>query len=195
MKKKDTAPQDNVISTTPFPSSKKIYVPGRIHPQINVAMREIELSDTTDSMTRKKTPNQSVTVYDTSGPYTDPSKEINVHNGIEPIREQWIMDRGDVEELDGFSSKYCNERLNDPSLDHLRFGHIRKPKRAKKGKNVSQMYYAKQGIITPEMEYVAIRENQKIQEAKRLSKQHPGQDFGANIPNEITPEFVRDEIA
>ncbi|MFC5048009.1 phosphomethylpyrimidine synthase ThiC [Aquimarina hainanensis] len=195
MKKKDTAPQENVISTTPFPASKKIYVPGEIHPNIKVAMREITLSDTVDSFTGKKTPNQPVTVYDTSGPYTDPSKKINVHEGIERIREEWIMSRGDVEELDGFSSTYCNERLNDKSLDHLRFNHIQKPKRAKKGKNVSQMYYAKQGIITPEMEYVAIRENQKLQEAKRLSVQHPGHDFGASIPDVITPEFVREEVA
>lgn len=195
MKKQDTAPKDTVISTTPFPGSKKIYVSGTIHPQISVAMREIELDDTVDSMTQKRTPNQSVTVYDTSGPYTDPNKKINVHDGIEPIRESWVLDRGDVEELDGFSSKYCNERLQDSSLDHLRFNHLRKPKRAKKGKNVSQMYYAKQGIITPEMEYVAIRENQKLQEVKRLSKQHPGQDFGASIPEVITPEFVREEVA
>ncbi|MBQ4801770.1 phosphomethylpyrimidine synthase ThiC [Aquimarina sp. MMG015] len=195
MKKKDTAPQEGKITTTPFPSSKKIYVNGNIHPKIKVAMREIELSDTVDSMTRKKTPNESVVVYDTSGPYTDPSKEINVHEGIERIREQWILDRGDVEELDNFSSEYCNQRLNDASLDHLRFNHLRKPKRAKAGKNVSQMYYAKQGIITPEMEYVAIRENQKIEEATRIANQHPGQDFGASIPKKITAEFVREEVA
>ncbi|TPN87567.1 phosphomethylpyrimidine synthase ThiC [Aquimarina algicola] len=195
MKKKDTAPQDHTISTTPFPNSQKIYVPGTIHPQIKVGMREITLNDTVDSMTGKKTTNQPVTVYDTSGPYTDPSKTINIHDGIERIREQWVLDRGDVEELDEFSSVYCNQRLNDANLDHLRFNHIKKPKRAKKGLNVSQMYYAKKGIITPEMEYVAIRENQKIQEAKRLAKQHPGQDFGASIPDVITPEFVRDEIA
>jgi len=195
MKKKDTAPQENVISTKPFPNSKKIYVSGKIHPQINVAMREISLDDTTDSFTGKKIPNQPVTVYDTSGPYTDPSKQINIHDGLEPIREKWVLDRGDVEQLDSFSSEYCNQRLNDSGLDHLRFNHLRKPKRAKKGKNVSQMYYAKQGIITPEMEYVAIRENQKIQDAKRLAKQHPGQDFGASIPDVITPEFVREEVA
>ncbi|MFD2563258.1 phosphomethylpyrimidine synthase ThiC [Aquimarina rubra] len=195
MKKKDTAPQEGKITTTPFPNSKKIYVNGNIHPKIKVAMREIELSDTVDSMTRKKTPNESVVVYDTSGPYTDPSKEINVLEGIERIREQWILDRGDVEELDNFSSEYCNQRLNDASLDHLRFNHLRKPKRAKAGKNVSQMYYAKQGIITPEMEYVAIRENQKIEEATRIANQHPGQDFGASIPKKITAEFVREEVA
>jgi len=177
MKKKDTAPQGDMITKKPFPKSKKVYVSGTIHPQINVAMREISLEDTSDSFSGKKTPNQPVTVYDTSGPYTDPSKEINVHNGLEPIREQWVLDRGDVEELDSFTSKYCNERLNDSSLDHLRFNHKRKPKKAIAGKNVSQMHYAKQGIITPEMEYVAIRENQKLQEVKRISKQHPGQKF------------------
>ncbi|WP_459210016.1 phosphomethylpyrimidine synthase ThiC [Aquimarina rhabdastrellae] len=194
MKKQDTAPKHK-ITTTPFPNSKKIYVEGKIHPQLKVAMREITLSDTIDSLTKKKTPNEPVTVYDTSGPYTDPTKEINVHNGIERIREQWILDREDVEELDAFTSEYCNMRLQDKSLDHLRFNHNHKPKRAKKGKNVSQMYYAKQGIITPEMEYVAIRENQRIDEMTRLSKQHPGQDFGASIPEKITPEFVREEIA
>ncbi|WP_299313422.1 phosphomethylpyrimidine synthase ThiC [uncultured Aquimarina sp.] len=195
MKKKDTAPQEGRITTTPFPSSKKIYVKGNIYPQIKVAMRAIELSDTVDSMTSKKTSNESVVVYDTSGPYTDPSKEINVNKGIERIREQWVMDRGDVEELNSFSSEYCNQRLNDVSLDHLRFGHLQMPKRAKAGKNVSQMYYAKQGIITPEMEYVAIRENQKIEEATRIANQHPGQDFGASIPEKITAEFVREEVA
>jgi len=195
MKKKDTAPQGNTITTKPFPNSKKIYVSGTIHPQVNVAMREIALDDTLDSFTGKKTPNQAITVYDTSGPYTDPAKKIDVRNGIEPIREQWVLDRNDVEELDDFSSEYCNERLHDKSLDHLRFNHLRKPKKAKLGKNVSQMYYAKQGIITPEMEYVAIRENQKIQDAKRLAKQHPGQDFGASIPEVITAEFVREEVA
>lgn len=195
MKKKDTAPKQDGVTRNPFPNSKKIYVPGEIHPHINVAMREIELHDTVDSMTKKRTPNESVTVYDTSGPYTDPNKEINIHNGLERIREQWILDRGDVEELDEFISQYCNERLNDEKLDHLRFNLKHKAKRAKKGKNVTQLHYAKQGIITPEMEYVAIRENQKIDEMTRLSKQHPGQDFGASIPEKITPEFVREEVA
>ncbi|WP_452601313.1 phosphomethylpyrimidine synthase ThiC [Pontimicrobium sp. MEBiC06410] len=195
MKKKDTAPKQDGVTRQPFPNSKKIYIPGKIYPNINVAMREIALSDTVDSITKKRTPNEPVTVYDTSGPYTDPNKEINVHNGIERIRNQWILDREDVEELHAFSSNYCNERLNDSSLDHLRFNLKHKPKKAKKGKNVSQMHYARQGIITPEMEYVAIRENQRIDEMTRLSKQHPGQDFGANIPSKITPEFVREEIA
>ncbi|CAM1342093.1 phosphomethylpyrimidine synthase ThiC [Tenacibaculum amylolyticum] len=195
MKKKDTAPKQNGITRKPFPNSNKIYVKGKLHPQIEVAMREITLNDTVDSMTKKRTPNESVTVYDTSGPYTDPEKEINIHNGLERIREQWILDRRNVEQLDKFSSEYCNERLNDERLDHLRFNHLNKPYRAKKGKNVTQLHYAKQGMITPEMEYVAIRENQRIDEMTRLSKQHLGQDFGANIPEKITPEFVRDEIA
>jgi len=195
MKKKDTAPKQDGITRNPFPNSKKVYVSGQIHPQINVAMREISLSDTTDSLTGKNTKNEPVTVYDTSGPYTDPNKKINVHKGIERLREQWILDRGDVEQLTDFSSEYCNQRLKDQSLDHLRFSLLKKPIRAKKGKNVSQMFYAKQGIITPEMEYVAIRENQKIDQITRLSKQHSGQSFGASIPSKITPEFVRDEIA
>lgn len=195
MKKKDTAPKQDGITRNPFPNSKKIYVSGQIHPQINVAMREISLSDTTDSLTGKNTKNEPVTVYDTSGPYTDPNKKINVHKGIERLREQWILDRGDVEQLTDFSSEYCNQRLKDQSLDHLRFSLLKKPIRAKKGKNVTQMFYAKQGIITPEMEYVAIRENQKIDQITRLSKQHSGQSFGASIPSKITPEFVRDEIA
>ncbi len=195
MKKKSPVSQVNRITTKPFPNSKKIYVKGNIYPQINVAMREVSLDDTLDSFTGKKTPNQPVTIYDTSGPYTDPLEKIDVHKGIKRIREQWVMDRGDVEELDNFSSKYCNERLENSSLDPIRFKYIRKPKKAKKSKNVSQMYYAKQGIITPEMEYVAIRENQKIHQAKRISEQHPGQDFGASTPEVITPEFVRDEVA
>ncbi|WNH14048.1 phosphomethylpyrimidine synthase ThiC [Thalassobellus suaedae] len=195
MKNKDTAPKAGQITRNPFPNSKKIYVSGKLHPQIKVAMREIALSETKDTFTEKLTPNEPVTVYDTSGPYTDPEKEINVHNGIERIREQWIIDRGDVEQLDQFSSEYCNQRLKDTSLDHMRFAHLKKPLRAKKGKNVTQIHYAKQGIITPEMEYIAIRENQRIDEMTEIRKQHPGQDFGASIPNKITPEFVRDEVA
>ncbi|MBU2996549.1 phosphomethylpyrimidine synthase ThiC [Cellulophaga baltica] len=195
MKIKDTAPKTNQVSTKPFPKSKKVYVQGKIHPQIKVAMREISLSGTTDSITKKKTPNEPVTVYDTSGPYTDPNKNINVHNGIERIREQWILDRDDVEKLDAFSSKYCNERLNDKNLDHMRFDLKHKPKRAKKGQNVTQLHYAKKGIITPEMEYIAIRENQRIDEMTQIRKQHKGEHFGASIPEKITPEFVRSEVA
>ena len=195
MKSKDTAPKEGQITRNPFPNSKKVYVEGKIHPHIKVAMREIALNDTTDSITKKKTPNEPVTVYDTSGPYTDPDKEINVHNGIERIREEWILDRGDVEKLDSFSSKYCNERLNNASLDHMRFDLKHKPKRAKKGQNVTQLHYAKKGIITPEMEYIAIRENQRIDEMTEIRKQHKGEHFGASIPDKITPEFVRSEVA
>ena len=195
MKSKDTAPKQDGITRNPFPNSTKVYVAGKIHPQIKVAMREIALSDTTDSITKKKTPNEPVTVYDTSGPYTDPNKEINIHAGIERIREQWILDRRNVEQLDGFSSEYCNERLNDKSLDHMRFALLKKPLRAKKGQNVTQLHYAKQGMITPEMEYIAIRENQRIDEMTEIRKQHKGEHFGASIPDKITPEFVRSEVA
>jgi len=169
MKTKDTAPKQGQITRHPFPNSKKIYVQGKIHPQVKVAMREITLSDTKDSLTGKLIPNEPVTVYDTSGPYTDPSKDINVHNGIERVREQWILDRDNVEQLDQFTSQYCNERLNDSSLDHMRFAHLKKPLRAKQGENVTQLHYAKKGIITPEMEYIAIRENQRIDEMTELA--------------------------
>ena len=195
MKNKDTAPKEGKITRHPFPNSKKIYVSGKVHPNIKVAMREISLSDTKHSMTGKMTPNEPVTVYDTSGPYTDPNKEINVHQGIERIREQWILDRQDVEQLPSFSSKYCNKRLNDSSLDHMRFSLIKNPYKAKEGKNVTQLHYAKKRIITPEMEYIAIRENQRIDEMTEIRKQHKGEHFGASIPDKITPEFVREEVA
>ena len=195
MKNKDTAPKQGGITRKPFPNSQKIYVPGKLYPEIKVAMREITLTDTIDSLTKKKTPNEPVTVYDTSGPYTDPNIEIDVHAGIERIRENWIRERGNVEELDTYSSKYCNERLNDKSLDHMRFKLLKKPLRAKKGENVTQLHYAKKGIITPEMEYIAIRENQRIDEMTQIRKQHKGEHFGASIPQKITPEFVRDEVA
>lgn len=195
MKNKDTAPKQGGITRKPFPNSQKIYVPGKLYPEIKVAMREITLTDTIDSLTKKKTPNEPVTVYDTSGPYTDPNIEIDVHAGIERIRENWIKERGNVEELDTYSSKYCNERLNDKSLDHMRFKLLKKPLRAKKGENVTQLHYAKKGIITPEMEYIAIRENQRIGEMTQIREQHKGEHFGASIPQKITPEFVRDEVA
>ncbi|MEN7551014.1 phosphomethylpyrimidine synthase ThiC [Rapidithrix thailandica] len=193
--KKDKIPNQEVISREPLPASKKIYVKGKIH-DIKVPMREIALSDTKQHLTGKLEKNPPVTVYDTSGPYTDPNIEIDVKKGIERVREKWILERGDVERLDRFSSEYCNERLNNKELDQLRFGHIQKPLKAKPGKNVTQMHYAKQGIITPEMEYIAIRESQRIEEIKDLGIQHPGQNFGANTPKGvITPEFVRAEVA
>jgi phosphomethylpyrimidine synthase len=194
MKKQEEAPTENNISTKPFPNSKKVYIKGKIH-DINVAMREISLSDTTLNG-KVKVKNTPVTVYDTSGPYTDPNFEVDIKKGMPRIREQWIMDRGDVERLDEISSDFGMERLKDEKLDHLRFQHIKKPLKAKKGKNVSQMYYAKKGIITPEMEYIAIRENQNIEALRSKGHQHKGQSFGANTPTGIiTPEFVRDEVA
>ncbi|WP_428070583.1 phosphomethylpyrimidine synthase ThiC [Chryseobacterium gambrini] len=186
------------ITRSPFPNSKKIYVEGKIHP-IHVAMREIQLSPTKLS-NGKMDENPPVTIYDTSGPYTDENFEINIEKGLPRIREQWILDRNDVEILDGITSEYGKARLADSKLDKLRFSYNHKPKVAKEGKEVTQLYYAKQGIITPEMEYIAIRENQRIEQLDSVSKemafQHPGNSFGAKTPkNKITPEFVRDEIA
>lgn len=186
------------ITRSPFPNSKKIYVEGTIH-QINVAMREIELSPTKLSNGTLEH-NPPVTVYDTSGAYTDENSEINIEKGLSRIREQWILDRNDVEILDGITSDYGKARLADSKLDELRFSYNHKPKVAKEGQEVTQLYYAKQGIITPEMEYIAIRENQRIEQLDSVSKdmafQHKGNSFGAKTPkSKITPEFVRDEIA
>ena len=191
----------------PFPNSRKIYVQGS-RPDIRVPMREITLSDTPVMFGSEKNP--PICVYDTSGPYTDPDAKIDIRSGLPPIRTSWILERGDTEELEGPTSAYGRERLNDPSLDELRFNLTRKPRRAKKGAKITQMEYARRGIVTPEMEFVAIRENMRRKEyleslkaagptgekmAKMMMRQHPGQSFGANIPAEITPEFVRDEIA
>ncbi len=202
MSKADKTPEQGSITTGPISGSKKVYVKGKIH-DIQVGMREIEVSPT-KLFSGKMVENPPVTVYDTSGPYTDVNYTVDVKKGLPRIREQWILDRGDVEYLEGTSSDYGQERLNDNTLDHLRFEHISKPMRAKAGANVSQMHYAKKGIITPEMEYIAIRENQRIEDLKAqwgkdfetMCAQHPGESFGANTPkNLITPEFVRDEIA
>ncbi|MBL4703322.1 MAG: phosphomethylpyrimidine synthase ThiC, partial [Flavobacteriales bacterium] len=186
MAKQEIVPSENSqITRDPFPGSKKVYVQGEIHPNIQVAMREISLSDSKPMFTDgefKKENNPPIPIYDTSGPYTDPGIEIDVRVGVPRVREQWILDRGDVERLDDISSDFGKERLLNSDLDHLRFAHVKKPLAAKDGANVSQMHYAKKGIITPEMEYVAIRENQKLQEYKALTKQHPGEDFGASIP-------------
>jgi len=194
--RQEKTPTQESITREPFQKSTKIYVPGKIH-DIKVAMREIEVSDTIHKFSGKAPEkNAPVTVYDTSGPYTDPTIEIDVRRGIPKLREQWILDRGDVEELPAISSDYGRQRLENPELDILRFEHLKKPLKAKKGKNVSQLHYARKGIITPEMEYIAIRENQRIDELNTLGHQHPGQSFGANTPKGfITPEFVRDEIA
>ena len=197
--KKEKIPGGEIITRTPFPNSRKIYVKGSLH-NIQVAMREISLEDTHDRQKGSVEKNAPVTVYDTSGPYTDPNAEIDVKKGLPRIREQWIKERGDVEELPGISSEYGKERLADKNLDSLRFPHLKSPLRAKKGKNVSQLHYARKGIITPEMEYIAIRENQRIQELYQerdpLWQQHEGNSFGANSPIDfITPEFVRQEVA
>jgi len=186
------------ITRSPFPNSKKIYVEGKIHP-INVAMREIHLSPTklTNGNLEENLP---VTIYDTSGPYTDENFEINIEKGLPRIREQWILDRNDVEILDGITSEYGKARLANSKLDELRFSYNHQPKVSREGKEVTQLYYAKQGIITAEMEYIAIRENQRIEQLDSVSKemafQHQGNSFGARTPKrKITPEFVRDEIA
>jgi phosphomethylpyrimidine synthase len=195
------------ITRQPLSGSRKIYVPGQLH-DIRVAMREISLTDTVSYVGTSKVrqPNAPVTVYDTSGPYTDPDVIIDLKQGLPRLRESWISSRGDVEQLTAFSSDYCNQRMADTSLDALRFAHIRHPYRARAGRNVTQLHYARQGIITPEMEYIAIRENQRIDAwyselnketaQSGLFHQHPGHSFGANTPKGlITPEFVRQEIA
>ncbi|MDM7857021.1 phosphomethylpyrimidine synthase ThiC [Thiopseudomonas acetoxidans] len=190
----DTA-QVDAQSIQPFPNSRKIYVPGS-RPDIRVPMREISLTPTVTEQGQEA--NAPVLVYDTSGPYTDPSISIDVRKGLPNVRSAWIAERGDTEELPGLSSEFGQQRLNDAQLNAMRFAATTKPRRAKAGRNVSQMHYARQGVITPEMEFVAIRENLKLQEAREaglLDSQHPGQSFGASIPKEITAEFVRSEIA
>jgi len=184
--------------TRPITGSRKIYVEGS-RADIQVAMREILQDDTAASFGVEKNP--PVTAYDTSGPFTDPDIEIDLMKGMPNLRGTWIEERDDTELLDGPTSEFGQQRKSDSNLAHLRFEHIRTPRRAKSGRNVSQMHYARQGIITPEMEYVAIREGMRLKEHRtnpeyrKLLKQHPGENFGANLPEEITPEFVRDEIA
>jgi phosphomethylpyrimidine synthase len=180
-------------ATKPFAKSRKIYVEGS-RPDIRVPFREISLSDTPSAFGAEKNP--PVVVYDTSGPYTDPDVNIDIRNGLPALRASWIMERGDVEQLDGPTSEFGHQRLVDPELSEMRFNLHRKPLRAKAGMNVSQMHYARKGIITPEMEFIAIRENQRRENmSELLQTQHPGQHFGASIPQVITPEFVRDEVA
>ncbi len=184
--------------TRPFPNSRKIYVQGT-RPDIRVGMREIDQADTSEGLGFEENP--PITIYDTSGPFTDPAVKIDLIKGIPSVRDAWITEREDTEQLDGPSSDYGRERQDDPLLARLRFEHIRTPLRSLKGKNVTQMHYARKGIITPEMEFVAIRENMRLNELRqdarydKLLKQHPGNPMGANIPDEITPEFVRQEIA
>jgi len=185
-------------TTRPFQNSRKIYVEGS-RPDIRVPMREIMQSETPSNFGAEDNP--PIPVYDTSGPYTDPDVEIDLLKGMPDLRAAWIQERNDTEQLEGPSSDYGRDRAADPQLASMRFEHIRAPRRAKSGQNVSQMHYARQGIITPEMEYVAIRENQRLNELlddpayAKLVQQHAGHSFGANIQPEITPEFVRSEIA
>ena len=181
--------------TRALPASRKVYIQGS-RPDIQVPMREITLTDTPVGGFGKAEgeKNPPFYVYDTSGVYTDPNVEIDLTKGLPKLRQAWIEARGDTEQLAKLSSQYGNERANDIATANLRFGHIDKPRRAINGKNVTQMHYAKQGIITPEMEYIAIRETQKQHDLTDL-RQHAGNNFGANTPKLITPEFVRAEVA
>ncbi|KAA0892983.1 phosphomethylpyrimidine synthase ThiC [Pusillimonas sp. ANT_WB101] len=197
----------DTAAITPLPCSHKVYVTGS-RPDLRVPFREISQDDTPTMFGGEKNP--PLTIYDTSGPYTDPAATIDLRKGVAPLREAWITERNDTEVLSDISSDYGRMRQHDSSLDSMRFPRVRPPRRAKPGCNVSQMHYARRGIITPEMEFVALRENLRREEyvealrhsgpdgeklAKRLLRQHAGQSFGAAIPASITPEFVRDEIA
>ncbi|MBI1395557.1 MAG: phosphomethylpyrimidine synthase ThiC [Betaproteobacteria bacterium] len=177
----------------PLPRSRKVYLTGS-RPDVRVPMREISQSDTLSNSGREKNP--PICVYDTSGPYTDPDVHIDIRRGLPALRAAWILERGDTEELAAPSSSYAAARLADPELARLRFDLERTPRRARSGQCVTQMHYARRGIVTPEMEFIAIRENQKLDRyGEQLRRQHPGESFGASLPKEITPEFVRDEVA
>ncbi|EBH5055279.1 phosphomethylpyrimidine synthase ThiC [Salmonella enterica subsp. enterica serovar Brazil] len=189
----------DTLEGTAFPNSKRIYVTGSQH-DIRVPMREIQLSPTLISGTKdhpQYEENEAIPVYDTSGPYGDPDVAINVQQGLVKLRQPWIEARADVETLSDRSSAYTRERLTDEGLDALRFTGLLTPKRAKAGKRVTQLHYARNGIVTPEMEFIAIRENMGRERIRSevLRHQHPGESFGARLPENITPEFVRDEVA
>ncbi len=204
----------SAVTTTPLPASKKVYIKGKQH-DVAVPMREISLTSSQHGREGAEPGNgaaavPSLLVYDTSGPYTDPSRDIQIRQGLPALRHDWILGRRDVEALPDISSEYGRARSVDPQLASLRFHPVRKPLRAKSGANVSQMHYARQGIITPEMEFIAIRETQARKEAHTASngssngpangtacgvEQHPGRTWGATLPNTVTPEFVRDEVA
>ncbi|TMO96025.1 phosphomethylpyrimidine synthase ThiC [Pseudoalteromonas sp. S3260] len=195
------AASDYIYNLTgqPFPSSHKVYVEGT-QENVRVGMREITLSDTFiggDEQNPVYESNAPLRVYDTSGPYTDPEFKLDVRKGLNKYREQWIESRNDTEVLESVTSQFAQQRMADDGLDHIRFEHLPKIRRAKAGKNVTQMHYARQGIVTPEMEYVAIRENMGRAQIREelLAAQHKGESFGASIPEFITPEFVRAEIA
>ncbi|MDQ6976365.1 MAG: phosphomethylpyrimidine synthase ThiC [Mariprofundaceae bacterium] len=184
--------QTEIEARQPYPNSRKIYIEGS-RSDIRVPMREISLSPTATRDGEET--NAPLLVYDTSGAYTDPNIAIDLRAGLPAVRQSWIAERGDTETLANLTSDYGQQRRDDPSLDNLRFADVRPPLRAKEGCNVTQLHYARQGIITPEMEFVAIRENQQRAMQTTLAPQHAGQSFGANIPAQITPAFVRDEIA
>lgn len=180
--------------TRPIPGSRKIHVQGS-RPDIQVPLREVCQAQTPTLFGGEENP--PITVYDTSGPYTDPDYKVDLVTGLPALRAGWIAERGDTEQLTGLSSAFGRQRAADPKLDAFRFTATRAPHRAKAGANVTQMHYARQGIVTPEMEYIAIRENQRIEalQGSALRTQHPGESFGAALPKLITPEFVRDEVA
>ncbi|HVJ63204.1 MAG TPA: phosphomethylpyrimidine synthase ThiC [Tahibacter sp.] len=180
--------------TRPIPGSRKIHVEGS-RPDIRVPMREVALADTPLVFGAEK--NAPVTLYDTSGPYTDADYRVDLTQGLPALRAAWITERGDVERLSQLSSEFGRKREHDPRLASVRFANLHKPLRAKAGRNVTQMHYARQGIVTPEMEYIAIRENQRIDAIREahLRAQHAGESFGAALPKAITAEFVRDEVA
>ena len=187
------------LTAQPYPNSRKVYVTGS-RADISVPMREIALADSLISGPKQNLifePNQPIRVYDTSGFYTDPELSIDIYRGLPPVRQAWIIERNDTELLSELSSDYANERLHDQSLDSLRFNQRAPIRCANNGKCVTQLHYARQGIITPEMEYIAIRENmgRVHYDDETLNQQHPGVNFGANIPLQITPEFVRQEVA
>ncbi|EKO3410129.1 phosphomethylpyrimidine synthase ThiC [Vibrio fluvialis] len=187
------------LSVQPYPNSKKTYLTGS-RDDIRVPMREISLADSLIGGTKETPvyePNEPVCVYDTSGVYTDPDYTIDLYQGLPKLREQWVMEREDTEVLAGMSSEYARERLADHTLDELRYGNLPIIRRAKAGRRVTQLHYARQGMITPEMEYIALRENmgRRRYQDEQLNRQHPGQNFGANLPKDITPEFVRQEVA
>ena len=200
--------QVDAAAVKPLPNSRKVYVQGS-RPDLQVPMREISQSDTPATLGAE--PNPPIFVYDCSGPYTDPQARIDVREGLAPLRSTWIEERGDTEILNSLSSEYGLTRLHDASLNSMRFpGLVRQPRKARAGQNVTQMHYARRGMITPEMEYIAIRENLRRREyiaslkaagptgakmAELLARQHRGQSYGAALPEEITPEFVRDEVA
>ncbi|MES2202064.1 MAG: phosphomethylpyrimidine synthase ThiC, partial [candidate division FCPU426 bacterium] len=185
------------ITHGPMPASKKIHLPGVLHPGLRVPLREISqtptLSGRPGDPKRTALENPPVRVYDCSGPYTDSEAKLDLTQGLPRLREDWIAGRGDSEALPGISSAYGRSRESDAGLDGIRFPNLHKPRRASAGRNVTQLHYARKGIITPEMEFVAIRENMRGHDY--VAGQHPGQSHGASIPKEITPEFVRSEIA